>query len=58
MCYDEKLFRPWAANRAPKRQKIQPLTERDRQREVPVPQTSSAETERRQEIKRELEEVV
>jgi hypothetical protein len=58
MCYDEKLFRSWAANRASKRQKIQPLTERDRQREVPVPQTSTAETKRRQEVKRQLEEVV
>jgi hypothetical protein len=58
MCYDEKLFRSWAANRAPKRQAIQPPTERDRQREVPAPQTSSAETKRRHEVKRELEEVV
>jgi hypothetical protein len=58
MCYDEKLFRSWAANRAPKRQKIRPLSEHDRQREVPVPQPSSAETERSREKERELEEVV
>jgi hypothetical protein len=58
MCYDERLFRSWATNKARKREKDQPASERDRSPVVPVPPTSTAETKRRKDVERELEEIV
>jgi hypothetical protein len=58
MCYDERLFRSWATNKARKREKDQPAGERDRSPVMPDPPTSTPETKRRKDVERELEEIV
>ena len=56
MCYDERLYRSWATKRLQKRDKKEPVTGQDRPREMPV--SPAPETKRRNELERELEEIV
>ena len=58
MCYEERLFRSWTAKKAQKREKDQPVTERDRSQVEPVRTAPVAETKTRKEVERELEEIV
>jgi hypothetical protein len=58
MCYDERLFRSWATQKARKREKDQPAGERDRSPAMPDSPTSIPETKRRKDAERELEEIV
>jgi hypothetical protein len=58
MCYEQRLFRSWATQRAQKRKKNQPSTERDRSRVIPIRAAPTSETEPRKEMEREVEEVV
>ena len=58
MCYDERLFRSWTTKRAQKREKIQPVTERERSQATPMRPAPTPETQTRKETERELEEIV
>jgi hypothetical protein len=58
VCYQERLFRSWAAKKAQKREKNQLLNERDRSQIIPIRAAPTPETKRRKEVERELEEIV
>ena len=58
MCYEEGFLRSWATRRVEKRQRNEPVTERDRPPPVPIRPAATPEVERREKVERELEEVV
>ena len=58
MCYEEGFLRSWATRRTDKRQRNEPVTERDRPPPVPIRPAATPEVERREKVERELEEIV
>jgi len=59
MCYEQRLFRSWATKgSAQRREKNQPVTERDRSQAMPIRGAPTPETKRRKEIEPEVEEIV
>ena len=58
MCYEERFFSSWATKKTQKREKNQPVTERDRSQVVPIRAAPTPETKHHQEVERELEEIV
>ena len=58
MCYEEGFLRSSVTRRAEKRQRNEPVTERDRPPPVPPRPAATPEVERREKVERELEEIV
>ena len=58
MCYEEGFLRSWAMRRTEKRQRNEPVTERDRSPPLPIRPAATPEAERREKVERELEEIV
>jgi hypothetical protein len=58
MCYEQEFLRYWATRRAEKRQRNEPVTERDRPPPMPIRPAATPEVERRQKVESELEEIV
>jgi hypothetical protein len=58
MCHEEGFLRYWATRNADKRQRTNPVTERDRPPPVPIRPAATPEAERDEEVERELEEIV
>src|SRR5215813_3003754 len=58
MCYEEGFLRYWATRKAENRQRAKPVTERDPPLPVPIRPAGTPEAERRENVERELEEIV
>jgi hypothetical protein len=58
MCYEQKFLEYWTTRRAEKRQRNEPVTERDRPPPMPIRPAAAPAVERREEVESELEEIV
>jgi hypothetical protein len=58
MCYEQEFLSYRAARRAERRQRNEPVTERDRSPPRPTRPAATPEVERREKVERELEEIV
>ena len=58
MCYEQRFFKSWTKRTAQKREEIKPDMERARPDVHPVRPAPRREITRRQEVERELEEIV
>ena len=58
MCYEERLFRPWATKKAQMREQDPPVSEHDRSHVTPIRAAPTPERKRRKEVERESEEIV
>jgi hypothetical protein len=58
MCYEQKFLRYWATGRAEKRQRNEPVGERDRPPPTPIRPAATPEVERREKVESESEEIV
>jgi hypothetical protein len=57
MCYEQKFLRYWVTTRAEKRQRNEPVIERDRPPSTPISPAATPEVERREKVESELEEI-
>lgn len=59
MCYEERLFRSWEpTKKAQKRENKLPVTKRDRSEVTPIRTARTPEMQRREDVERELEEII
>jgi hypothetical protein len=58
MCYEEGFLRYGTTRKAEKRQRIKPVTERDRPPPVPIGPAATPEAESRENPEHQLEEIV
>jgi len=58
MCYEQEFVRYWAARRAEKHQRNEPVTERAGPPPRPIRPAATPEAERPEKVERELEEIV
>ena len=58
MCYEQEFLRYRAPRKSDERQRNEPVTERDRRPPMPMRPAATPEVERREEVERELEEIV
>ena len=58
MCYEEGFLRSWATRKTERRQRNEPVTERDRPPPVPLRPAATPEAEHPEKVEGELEEIV
>jgi hypothetical protein len=58
MCYEQKFLGYRVTRRTEKRQRNEPVTERDRPPPMPIRPAATPEVERREKVESELEEIV
>ena len=58
MCYEHRFLRYWETRRAEKRQRNEPVTERDRPPPLPIRPAATPEAGHREKVEGELEEIV